>query len=181
MKSYKGEEERIEPPEEGWAILMFSDGRKAELAKAVIRKNAGGEEMINMYVRPYPETKRAFKIDNSELDRFGFVWKNYPIDYVILLNRFDPTRKVFFCICGWNGEKTETTDWFLGHSQVDEIKKLKEENIKLKSQLAVVKEENIMLKEDIDSYITKNIDRLITPLMPIVRGIIVSESQKDGR
>lgn len=179
MKVYKGEEERIEPPPEGWGVLIFSDGRKAEVAGAVFKENFKGDELIEMYLRPYPETIRKFKIDaKSELDRQGFVWKSYPRDVVIPLNTYDPVRKVFFSLYGWDGKRTEATDWFLGNSQTEEIRRLRKIIIKLRSELAIVKGENTMLKEDVDQYITKNGERIFKLMSPLLRGMLMPEHKE---
>jgi len=179
MKVYPGQDERLEPPEEGWGSLWHSDGRRSIVAGARIVQDVKGIEQVKFYLKPYEETIRKFHIDiKNDLDRFGFVWKPYPKDMTIPLNTYDPLRKIFFSLLDWNGNKTESTDWFIGKAQLDEKRRLKEENTKLKSELAVLKIENTLLKEDIDEYIVKNFDRLLKPLAPFIRGLIISEGEK---
>ena len=153
MKIYKGSDVSIEPPPEGWSIVIFGDGYKAQCAGAKII-SSDGKEFVQFYLMPFEGTIKRFGIDiKKDLDRNGYCLKNYPKEMVHPLNSFDPSRKSFFCILNWDGQETEATNWFLGKEQADEIIRLKNKIRQISAYNERLREENLLLKTNVQKYI----------------------------
>lgn len=174
-KLYRGGNTVLEPPPEGWGILWFADGYKAQVAGAKI-VNKEGKELIRFYLTPFQATIKRFNIDiKLDLDRNGYMYKWYPKEYVYPLNNYDPTRRIFFCMLNWDGKQTESTKWFKGEEQAEEIRKLREQIRGLKAYNEALKEENFILKTNTQKFIKDNIEGIIKPIMPAVRNLITPE------
>lgn len=179
VKQYKGDTVQLEAPAEGWGILWFADGYKAQVsgAKIVVKE---GLELIQFYLMPFESTIKRFGIDvKRDLDRNGYVFKWYPKEMVKSLNTYDPSRRIFFCLLNWSGKETDSTKWFGGVEQGDEIRKLRKEIRGLKAHNEKLREENMILKTNVQKYIKDNIEGLVKPMMPALRSLI--GPQEGGR
>ena len=179
VKVYKSGKIVLESPPEGWAILWFVDGYKAQVAGArIIVKDA--KELVEFYLSPYEATAKRFKIDTkNDLDKSGYCYKYYPKDMVLPLNTYDPARRIFFCLLNWDGKETEKTKWFKGIPQINEIKKLREEIRGLKGYNAKLLEDNLLIKTNIQKYIKENVG-IIKEFMPAIRSLISAEAPTGG-
>jgi len=181
-KVYKGESVLIEPPEiGGWATLLYSDGYKCQVAMSKFGQKEG-KDVIWFYLMPYEATIKKFGIDTKkDLNRSGYTWKSYPIEMIRLLNIYDPARRIYFCLIGYNGMETENTSWFKGMEQVTEIIKLKKEIRNSKVYNSRLLEENLLLRTNVQKYIKENVEGLIKPIMPTIKSLIAAEPTGEGR
>lgn len=178
-KIYRGGEVSLEPPPEGWGILWFADGYKAQVggAKVVVKE---GKEFIRFYLMPFESTIKRFGINvKKDLDRNGYVYKWYPKELVYSLNMYDPSRRVFFSMLNWDGKSTDATKWFKGVEQAEEIQKLRGQIRGLKAYNETLKEENFIMKTNVQKYIKDNIEGVIKPLVPAFRSLITPPGEKE--
>ena len=104
VKDYRGGKTTLEAPPEGWGIIWFADGYKAQVGGAkVVTKE--GEELLRLYLMPFQATIKRFGIDiKKDLDVNGYVYKWYPKVMVKSLNTYDPVRRIFFSLLNWDGK-----------------------------------------------------------------------------
>ena len=173
VKVYRGGEVRLEPPQTGWGVVWFADGHKAQggHAEVVTRE---GKSLIRFYLYPYPSIVKKFNIDKKDLDKGGYCYKWYPKEFVRLLNTYDPSRPVYFCILNWNGEKTDATEWFLGGEQSGELIRLREKIRELQAHNSKLKIENIMLKTNVQKYLKENAE-IFKYFMPTFKSMFSPE------
>jgi hypothetical protein len=172
VKVYKENKIVLEAPPEGWGILWFADGYKAQVggAKVVVKE---GKEFVRFYLMPFEATAKRFGIDReNDLDRNGYCYKWYPKEMVHSLNTYDPSRRIFFCLFNWDGKETESTKWFQGTQQADEINKLRKELQGQKACNEKLREENFIMKTNVQKYIKDNIEGVMKPMLPALRGLI---------
>ena len=172
VKSYPGGTVSLEPPQEGWSILIFVDSLKAIVAgaKVVVKE---GKEYVKFYLMPYDSVIKKFGIDpKRDLDRNGYIYKWYPKEMVVHLNTFDPSRRVFFCLLDWDGKENEATKFFKGTEQADEIRRLRGDIRGLKAHNETLREENMIMKTNVQKYIKDNIEGVIKPLVPAFKSLI---------
>ena len=178
MKVYKGGQESLDPPPEGWAVIIFADGYQATCAGAKVVSREG-EPWVQMYLRPEPAILKKFEINVGSLDKNGFRYEWYPKDMVIPLNTYDPSRRIFFCLLNYGGKETESTDYFLGKAQIEEVSRLRQERRQMKVHIAMLKEENLILKSNVKKYIADSAEGILGPVMPFVKSLI-PELNKEG-
>jgi len=177
-KIYKGGEVLLEPPREGFGLLWFSDGYQAQVsgAKIVVKE---GNEYIQFYLMPFQATIKRFGIDiKADLDRSGHVYKWYPKEMVKSLNTYDPSRRIFFCLLNWDGKETDSTKFFKGLEQADEIRRLRRDIRALKAYNETLREENMIMKTNVQKYIKDNIEGVIKPLVPAFKSLISPDEKK---
>ncbi len=179
MKVYKGGNVLLEPGSEGWAILWFCDGYQAQVsgAKIVVKD---GQELIKFYLMPFQATIKRFGIDiKKDLDASGHIYKWYPKEMVKSLNTYDPSRRIFFCLLNWDGKESDSTKFFKGTEQADEIRKCRKEIRGLKAYNETLREENMIMKTNVQKYIKDNIEGVIKPLVPAFKSLISPDEKHD--
>ena len=180
VKKYRGEETLLEPPSEGWGILWFADGYKAQVSGATDFVKEG-KEYTQFYLMPFDALAKRYKIDmKKDLDRNLHCIKIYPRNMVFNLNKFDPSRRVFFSMLNWDGKPTDSTKWFEGVKQNKEIVKLRETLRTAQAENEKLKEENLFLKTNVQKYIKENIQGIILPMMPAIRSLLIDKEKSDG-
>jgi len=181
-KTYKGSEILLEPPPQGWGLILYSDGFKAQVggAKFITKE---GQKIIEFYLMPYESIIKRFKIDvKKDLDRSGYCYKSYPAEMVCCLNTYDPSRRAtFFSFLNWDGQETEKTSFFKGFEQANEIIRVKRKNRELKAEIETLKQENFLLKTNVYQFIAQNIDGLLKPLMPSLKTLLSSEAPSEEK
>jgi len=179
VKVYKGSNIVMGPPPEGWGILVFSDAYKCQVGLSKMEKK-DGKEVISFYLKPHEALIKKFKIDvKGDLDRQGYCWKSYPIEMVRLLNAFDPSRRVYFCLLNYEGKDTENTDWFLGKEQCDEIGRLKTKIRGLMAHNEELKNENFIMKHNEKKHIKDQMEGVMNPLLPFIKGMLDEGAKKE--
>ena len=176
-KEYREGKTTLEAPPEGWGIIWFADGYKAQVggAKLVVKE---GEELIRLYLMPFQATIKRFGIDvKKDLDVNGYIHKWYPKVMVKPLNTYDPARRIFFSLLNWDGKATDSTKWFLGTEQGDEIRKLRKDIRGLKAHNEKLREENMNMKTNVQKYIKDNIEGVIKPLIPAFKSLMTPDEK----
>ena len=172
VKIYKGGEVLLEPEVFGWSTIWFCDGYQAQAsgAKIVVKE---GKEYIQFYLMPFEATIKRFGIDiKKDLDRSGHCYKWYPKEMVKSLNTYDPSRRIFFSLLNWDGKEADSTGFFKGTEQADEIRRLRGDIRGLKAHNETLREENMIMKTNVQKYIKDNIEGVIKPLVPAFKSLI---------
>jgi len=181
MKKYRGQEIQREPPGEGWGLIIFIDSLKAQVAGAR-EFEKDGQEFIEFDLRPFESTAKRFGIDpKKDVNARGYCKKVYPKEMVINLNIYDPGRRFFLCFLNWEGKKTSVSDKILGLAQENEIIRLKR---KLRGEMAEkeeLKTENLIMKHNEKKHIKEQMDSVMNPLIPFIRGIAEIEAKKEEK
>ena len=179
MKEYKARDVSIEAPPEGWGIVWFADGYKAQCSGSKVETKEG-KEYVKLYLMPYDALMKRFGIDRKkDLDNQGYCYKYYPKEFIRPLNLYDSARRIFFCMMDWNGKETEATKWFLGKEQAEELIKLKNALRAMKAHNERLREENMLIKTNVNKYIKDTVEGIIKPIMPSIRTLITPELAKN--
>ena len=180
-KKYPGQEIQREPPEEGWGQIIFIDSLKAQVAGAREFKK-DGIELIEFYLMPFESTAKRFGIDQKkDLNNRGYCYKVYPREMVINLNIYDPGRRFFFSFLNWAGKKTSTSDKILGLAQAEEIIRLKRKLREWMAHNEELQNENFIMKHNEKKHIKDQMEGMINPLMPFIKGLLEAEAKKEEK
>jgi len=181
VKKYPGQEIQSEPPEEGWGQIIFIDSLKAQVAGAKIIKK-DGIELIEFYLMPFESTAKRFGIDlKKDLNNRGYCYRIYPKEMVINLNEYDPNRRFFFCFLNWAGKKGGASDKILGLAQAEEIIRGKRKIRELMAHNEELRNENFIMKHNEKKHIKDQMEGMINPLMPFIKGLLEAEAKKEEK
>lgn len=170
------ENSTVSPPPAGWDILEFINGLFAQIVGAVVERR-DGIDYVNFRLLPYPDLRKAYKIEDSMTDEHGTIWRAYPKDSIVTLNEDDPARKIRFCILDFNGKPTNATKWFKAEEHIATITRLRKDIDSLRMEIAMLKEENLLLKTNIPKYLKSNIGNILGEISPIINQGMSMQSQ----
>jgi len=162
------EDIRIEEPSEGWGLLEFVDGFRAQINGATV-ETKDGKDYVNYYLYPFEDLKKRYEIMNEQLDSQGCMNRVFLRDMIITLNEDDPARKLKFCLLTFNGKETPATRMFKGLAQIRQIQELRDKLEQLRVQKACLKEENLLLKTNMPKYIKMHFSALAGDLLPLIQ------------